>query len=919
VLNTYTSQAVTEGAQTAKTLACFDANTGFLQRTRTLAGAAAGGDDLVTINTADVTGNVKTQHFFGGDNAGLSTSALCTASFGSPSYEMRNTYVAGTRATSQYFDGGTAMSFLSLDNSVDASTGLVSTTRDSSGFFPATFTYDTSGRLKTFTPSGASFAASYSFWPATTMSKARAEVAQQSSTSGSLQSQTTFDDFGRVEQEDQLMPNGSWSSRVTKYDDLGNKADVSELESGTPSHFTTFRNYDQFGRVGTIQLPDGKQTTMSYTGVRSTARTVLVGTALVQTQEVYDRQGRLQQVIEPNGTITDYTYDVGNRLRTVSMGAQPQRVFDYDLRGFLHQETHPENGTVTYRSYDARGHAGEKALAALSRFDQRFTYDAAERLRQVTARNPDALSVFRTMKTLTFGSSGTENGKLLTAVRHNYQPFGDITVTDTYTYAGPSGQVSQRVMSLAQNGAPIRTATETFTYDDLGAMAGTAYPTCTGCGGAAWDSVNQTYTNGRVVGVSAMKSSGGPAIAFASGITYWPNGMMNVLTHGNSVTDAIGADTGSMARPGSITFSGWSACVGADIQGDSGDQTISSGGTTPLTVFTNGTASAPVFYQWYNGTTEISQATGQTYIAGPLTSTTTFSVVVSNACGRKRSRTITVTVCSKPSNVQITPGSTTIASGQTLVLSASATGSGITYQWYQGGTQVATGATFTTPALTATTSYFVRAVNNCGPADSATVTYTVPLAKPGAFIAMRSGTSAVVISWAASPGAHHYQLERRSGGQPYSVIATVAASPVTDALSIAANTTYVYRLQAFDAAGGSASPYSDPDLTTTKTFSTIVAGATIISYADVNDLLLALNMVRAANGSPPLGWASVSPGVPAPAVGELIRGAYISGLRTAMNQALSNLGITSGAYTDPSLADVPVKALHIEQLRGRTQ
>jgi len=65
--------------------------------------------------------------------------------------------------------------------------------------------------------------------------------------------------------------------------------------------------------------------------------------------------------------------------------------------------------------------------------------------------------------------------------------------------------------------------------------------------------------------------------------------------------------------------------------------------------------------------------------------------------------------------------------------------------------------------------------------------------------------------------------------------------------------------------------------------------------------------------------AQALPVAPAPTVGELIRAAHIAGLRAAMNQALSNLGITTDPYTDPSLANVVVKALHIEQLRGRTQ
>jgi uncharacterized repeat protein (TIGR03803 family) len=78
------------------------------------------------------------------------------------------------------------------------------------------------------------------------------------------------------------------------------------------------------------------------------------------------------------------------------------------------------------------------------------------------------------------------------------------------------------------------------------------------------------------------------------------------------------------------------------------------------------------------------------------------------------------------------PLSQAIASGQTATLSVMASGDGLSYQWYVGTTGTATnpiaGATassYTTPALTSTTSYWVRVSNSAGTADSNSATITV--------------------------------------------------------------------------------------------------------------------------------------------------------------------------------------------------
>ena len=112
------------------------------------------------------------------------------------------------------------------------------------------------------------------------------------------------------------------------------------------------------------------------------------------------------------------------------------------------------------------------------------------------------------------------------------------------------------------------------------------------------------------------------------------------------------------------------------------------------------------------------------------------------------------------------PQSQAIASGQTATLTVAAGGTApLSYQWYQGSTGDTTttvgtnSASFTTPALNSTTSYWVRVTNSVSTADSATAIITVgavadPCVQPATKISsiQGSGSSAAVTGAATVQG-----------------------------------------------------------------------------------------------------------------------------------------------------------------------
>jgi hypothetical protein len=147
-------------------------------------------------------------------------------------------------------------------------------------------------------------------------------------------------------------------------------------------------------------------------------------------------------------------------------------------------------------------------------------------------------------------------------------------------------------------------------------------------------------------------------------------------------------------------------------------------------------AGAGLSYQWYLGTSgdtsnPIGGATSATYTTPTLNATATYWLLVTNAAGTADSRTDTVTV-NGPPVIVTQPADTSVGKGQTATLTATASGVGLSYQWYTGASgdtsnpvSGATSATLTTGPLTAAATFWLQVTNPAGPTDTAAARVTL--------------------------------------------------------------------------------------------------------------------------------------------------------------------------------------------------
>ncbi|HEX6101308.1 MAG TPA: hypothetical protein VF432_33640 [Thermoanaerobaculia bacterium] len=917
ILNTFTESRVSEGSQHFITNSCFEPATGFLLRQRVRAKFLSGTTDLLKVFTRKTnTGFVAREQHFGGDRHSVPAAHDCEAPLpagNAGTYRIDHTYEAGALWTSRYYDhNGVFLPFLSVFNVIDFPTGMVWKSLDAAGL-PTVFDYDRQFRLTTMSPPGVQ-PTHYEYVTATSATPAEVHV-RTGEGPAAPELQYRFDGIGRLVRERRRMPDESWAIRDTAYDNLSRRISLSEWGTGTASPSRTrWEDFDAFGRARKVTASDGSVTTFQFVGNRLATRTQTVrtpeGDTAVSIAEESDRAGRLIQVLENSaGTAytTTYGYDAANRLTRVTMDGQ-QRTFDYDGRGFLTAEVHPESGQTRYE-YDARGHVVKKT--AQSGKVLQYTYDAAERLRLIENGAGDDLKEFVYDRTSAGGDFSM--GKLHYAVRHNrLAPFAsDITVKETYTYAGPGGRVSKRRTTVGNGTASQdRTFENEYAYDTFGNVLDVDYPSCADCPQLAEPArvVGNTYARGTLTAVPG----------YASDIAYHPGGTLKSVRHRNAdgtdgplYTQSLKDD---VPRPDVIRVEyGAAACEPPAPVVRVSKINAWAGETVTFDVVEPVPGAA---YAWTvtNGTLVSGQGTREITVRLSCNDQPVRAdVTVTKDCGASASKFGLIYVSRGWADAV---GDTQeIAAGQSAVISARFRGTPpFTYRWsdetFDRTTSAAEVQRTVTPS--STTSYTLVSAEDAHCAldiegVASVVTVTAPVGAPSGVVATALGPAQVYVSWTYGETADSFRVTRK--GAEGSMTFDAQASPFTDNTAVPGRM-YLYSVAAVR--NGVTSAASARDVATTIGFANdpLVPGVTPVYAAHIAELRTAINALRAIEN---LGPAAFS-GAPAP--GTLVAHAHTTELRDALQSTRLALGLPPLSFGPPLASGVAVAADHIQQLRG---
>ena len=212
--------------------------------------------------------------------------------------------------------------------------------------------------------------------------------------------------------------------------------------------------------------------------------------------------------------------------------------------------------------------------------------------------------------------------------------------------------------------------------------------------------------------------------------------------------------------------------------------------TTPATrcgtgTLTLGATAGTSTLNWYAAATGGTiLGTGISFTTPSISTTTSYYVDATNACGTSPRTLVIATINSTPTITATTPASRC----ETGTLTLGATASAGILSWYaaaSGGTALGTGISFTTPSIAATTTYYVDATDNsCTSARTAVIatintTPTITATTP----ATRCGTGTLTLGATASAGTLNWYAAA-SGGSTLGTGISFATP------SIAATTTY---------------------------------------------------------------------------------------------------------------------------------
>jgi Ig-like domain CHU_C associated len=247
--------------------------------------------------------------------------------------------------------------------------------------------------------------------------------------------------------------------------------------------------------------------------------------------------------------------------------------------------------------------------------------------------------------------------------------------------------------------------------------------------------------------------------------TLLSNGTQITMYPAGTTTYTLRTTRGSCYADSTVTVT---VCVPRITTQPAGSM-INAGQTATVSVAAQG--SAPLSYQWYSGSTPISGATGATYSWVPQNDTS-LRVRVSSPQGGGcyvDSDTVLVRVCKAPAITQ-QPSSAVIYSTDTVTLSVAASGTDLTYQWYEsttGANVLLNGATSSSFTIQpgSTRIFWVLISGRCGQVGSNAVTLSVrpAITAHPANTAVCAGATATFSVSASGSGLSYRWFEGASG------------------------------------------------------------------------------------------------------------------------------------------------------------
>ena len=340
------------------------------------------------------------------------------------------------------------------------------------------------------------------------------------------------------------------------------------------------------------------------------------------------------------------------------------------------------------------------------------------------------------------------------------------------TVSNSAGSVTSRSARLTVSATAPSITSQPPDQTARGGQTATFTVTAAGTGPLSY----QWQKNGAAITGAVFATYTTPAVSSAD------NGAGFAVT----VKNSVGSITSRTAK---LTVSATAPAITKQPQ----DQAVAAGQSATFSVVADG--SAPLSYQWQKNGAAIAGATGASYTTPAVRSTdngTGFTVTVSNSAGSITSRSARVTVSATAPTITTQPADQSVKSGGTATFTVAAAGTApLTYQWQKNGAAIAgaTGATYTTPAVSGTDSgarFTVTVSNSAGSITSRTARLSVSATAPTittqpADQSVNSGQSATFTVTAAGTQTLTYQWQRSGAPIAGATSATYTIAATTQA------------------------------------------------------------------------------------------------------------------------------------------